>query len=92
MVPSPRLRKSVSLPSRVIGAFALVLLMVTPASAQQTGTLSGLVHDAQGGVLPGVAVTVTRLARGASIWVIVRTSLPGAPNAHSSTATALIRQ
>src|SRR5262245_48289623 len=29
-----------------------------PAFAQQTGTLSGVVRDAQGGVLPGVTVNV----------------------------------
>ena len=39
-----------------------ILLMATAASAQQTGTLSGLVRDAQGGVLPGVTVTVTGAA------------------------------
>ena len=28
------------------------------AEAQQTGAVTGTVHDAQGGVLPGVTVTV----------------------------------
>jgi hypothetical protein len=38
----------------------LVSAMVSnPAWAQQTGTLSGLVRDAQSAVLPGVAVTAT---------------------------------
>jgi hypothetical protein len=32
------------------------------ASAQQTGTLSGVVRDAQGGVLPGVTVTLSGAA------------------------------
>ena len=27
-------------------------------SAQQTGTLSGVVHDAQGAMLPGVTITI----------------------------------
>jgi len=35
-----------------------LLLAAASASAQQTGTLSGVVRDAQGGVLPGVTVTV----------------------------------
>jgi len=42
--------------------FMLVLgtiLVSTPAAAQQTGILSGVVHDAQGAILPGVTVTVT---------------------------------
>jgi hypothetical protein len=34
-------------------------MVSTPAWAQQTGTLSGLVRDAQSAVLPGVAVTAT---------------------------------
>ncbi|MCA1586219.1 MAG: carboxypeptidase-like regulatory domain-containing protein, partial [Acidobacteria bacterium] len=38
----------------------LVAMMasVNPAWAQQSGTLSGVVRDAQGGVLPGVSVSV----------------------------------
>jgi hypothetical protein len=32
---------------------------VWPALAQQTGTLSGVVRDAQGAVLPGVTVTAS---------------------------------
>ncbi|MGE3274000.1 MAG: carboxypeptidase regulatory-like domain-containing protein [Vicinamibacterales bacterium] len=38
---------------------ALVLAAATLAAAQQTGTVSGAVADAQGGVLPGVTVTIT---------------------------------
>jgi hypothetical protein len=38
-------------------AVAAILLSV-PALAQQTGTLSGFVRDAQGGVLPGVTITI----------------------------------
>jgi hypothetical protein len=37
--------------------FVVLSLASTPALAQQTGTLSGVVRDAQGGVLPGVTVT-----------------------------------
>lgn len=36
-----------------------VSLLPGPLMAQQTGTLSGSVHDAQGGVLPGVTITLT---------------------------------
>ncbi|HWM28932.1 MAG TPA: TonB-dependent receptor, partial [Woeseiaceae bacterium] len=36
----------------------LFCLIAAPAFAQQTGTLSGVVRDAQGGVLPGVTVSV----------------------------------
>ena len=39
--------------------FVLFCLVATPAFAQQTGTLAGVVRDAQGAVLPGVTVTVT---------------------------------
>jgi hypothetical protein len=37
----------------------LFTLIAAPALAQQTGTLSGVVRDAQGAVLPGVTVTAT---------------------------------
>jgi len=40
-------------------ACALVLVLVGSASAQQSGSLTGVVRDAQGGVLPGVTVNVT---------------------------------
>jgi Carboxypeptidase regulatory-like domain len=48
--------------SSVFRRFCLILLVLgigwsTPAWAQQTGTLAGVVRDAQGGVLPGVTVT-----------------------------------
>lgn len=46
----------------VVGA--VLVLAVGPATAQQSGALSGVVRDAQGGVLPGVAVTVTGDALG----------------------------
>lgn len=45
------------------GTRVLVLVVLcavaSPALAQQTGTLSGVVRDAQGAVLPGVTVTAT---------------------------------
>jgi hypothetical protein len=41
--------------------FALLVfgMALSTASAQQTGTLAGVVRDAQGAVLPGVIVTVS---------------------------------
>ena len=39
-----------------------VILMSRPAVAQQTGTLSGVVRDAQGGILPGVTINVSSAA------------------------------
>ncbi|MGD9902505.1 MAG: carboxypeptidase regulatory-like domain-containing protein [Vicinamibacterales bacterium] len=44
-----------------IGTLAVIVALATAtaASAQQTGTLSGIVRDAQGGVLPGVTVSVS---------------------------------
>src|SRR5207249_6786290 len=43
----------------VLTLFAATLLLPAPLRAQQTGTLSGVVRDAQGGVLPGVSVSVS---------------------------------
>src|SRR5687767_2381930 len=44
----------------VSGVVVLVLLIVpSVASAQQTGTLAGIVRDSQGAVLPGVTVTAS---------------------------------
>jgi hypothetical protein len=59
MVPSPRLRQSLPLACCVAGTLAVFAGVARPAIAQQTGTLVGLVRDAQGGVLPGVTVTVS---------------------------------
>lgn len=45
-----------------VGAFLAALACLLPAAtahAQQTGTLTGVVRDAQAGVLPGVTVTVS---------------------------------
>ena len=40
----------------------LVTTFVPPANAQTSGTISGLVQDASGGVLPGVTVTARNVA------------------------------
>ncbi len=42
---------------RCLVLFSLALGAATPAWAQQTGTLAGVVRDTQGAVLPGVTVT-----------------------------------
>ena len=48
-------------------AACLVLCLATPIAAYAqglTGTLSGTVKDAQGGVIPGATVTLTNEAQG----------------------------
>ena len=59
MIRSPLLRRFDIFLRTVPRALLIVMLLAVPATAQQTGTLTGLVHDAQGGVLPGVTVTAT---------------------------------
>ena len=50
---------------RGVLAFACVLLLAAPAAAQfDRGTISGVVKDQQGGIVPGVTVTVTSNATG----------------------------
>jgi hypothetical protein len=44
---------------RRVLSFVLFCLVTTPVLAQQTGTLSGVVRDPQGGVLPGVTVSAS---------------------------------
>lgn len=54
-----RRRPARSLPVSLAAIVALTAILVPPtALAQQSGTLAGAVRDAQGGVLPGVTVTV----------------------------------
>src|SRR3954466_3590859 len=45
--------------ARSFASVVLACAIARTAGAQQTGTLTGAAHDAQGGVLPGVTVTVT---------------------------------
>jgi hypothetical protein len=54
-------------------AALLALLAPAPAGAQQTGALSGVVRDNQGGVLPGVTVNVTGGAAGGATRSTVST-------------------
>jgi hypothetical protein len=42
---------------RLLLSFLLLVVVVAPARAQQTGTVAGTVRDAQGGLLPGATVT-----------------------------------
>ena len=49
--------------ARLIALLA-VLIPASPSFAQSTGAIQGLVTDAQGGILPGVAVTVRNSATG----------------------------
>src|SRR5512135_3508514 len=44
---------------RILGGLSLLLLVATPALAQQTGTIVGKVTMADGSTLPGVSVTAT---------------------------------
>ena len=46
-------------PVTVLSVFLFVTSFVTGASAQTTGTIVGTVQDPNGGVLPGVTVTIT---------------------------------
>jgi hypothetical protein len=46
------------------------LLASTPASAQSTATIQGLVTDAQGAVMPGVSITVRNTATGIERTVV----------------------
>ncbi len=71
----------------VFHRFSIVLMLAalvpaTNAWAQQTGTLSGVVRDAQGGVLPGVTVT----ASGASLIGGPRTAVTSSIGAYQLTA------
>src|SRR5207247_8442561 len=47
---------------KVLSLLAAIALLSVPLAAQQTGTLSGVVRDSQGGILPGVSVTVSSAA------------------------------
>jgi len=61
---------NVAKPSYPPIAFALIVLLLTvaPGLAQtNTGEITGVVHDAQGGVLPGVTVIAEHLESGTRI-------------------------
>ena len=48
----------VSVAGRILLVVLAAMLVARPAVAQQTGILSGVVRDAQGGMLPGVTITI----------------------------------
>ena len=55
----------------VVG-LAMMVMAAAPARAQvTTGTVSGTVKDAQGGVIPGATVTLTDEARGTKVPSVV---------------------
>ncbi|MBI3491692.1 MAG: TonB-dependent receptor [Acidobacteria bacterium] len=47
---------------RIFSLVLGVILVSRPAVAQQTGSLSGVVRDAQGGILPGVTINISSAA------------------------------
>jgi carboxypeptidase family protein len=54
--------------STVAAAVIALCAIAAPASAQvTTGTVLGTVRDAQGGVIPGAAVTLTSETRGTKL-------------------------
>ena len=56
---------------RVLTSIVLVLLVgAATAGAQTSATLTGLVQDAQGGVLPGVSIAIRQVDTGASRDVV----------------------
>jgi hypothetical protein len=56
---------------RVWCGVALLTALAVPAGAQEiTGSITGVVRDASGGVLPGVTVTATHTTRGTSTEAI----------------------
>jgi hypothetical protein len=62
---------------RIPAAFILVLVMTTAVAGQSTainGTIEGTVKDDQGGVLPGVTVTVTNVDTGDTRTVVTNES------------------
>ena len=43
-------------------ALCIVLLSVLPALAQTQASISGVIHDSSGAIIPGVSVTMTNPA------------------------------
>ena len=58
--------------ARLVLAWALVCLSAAPAFAQ-TSSLSGVVVDSNGGVLPGVTVVVKSVATGTTYDAVTNT-------------------
>src|SRR3982751_2163139 len=65
--PTTDNRRSTQPMQKILFLFALCLTLAAPAIAQvQSGTIAGIVRDEQGGVLPGVTVTLTGADRSAT--------------------------
>src|SRR5437867_511131 len=56
---------------RLVAAGVLLVLVAAGFAAAQitSGSVTGAIHDAQGGVIPGAAVTLVSAARGTSLKV-----------------------
>ena len=84
--------------SRIVSTALIVLALAVPAFGQSqaiNGTIEGTIVDAQGGVLPGVTVTVTNIDSGDKRSVITNESglyrAPLLPLGTSMQCTAVMR-
>jgi hypothetical protein len=69
--PRPVLEKGEGMRAkRLTVAAALLLLWSVSASAQSTGSISGVVKDSSGGVLPGVDVVATNTQTGVEVRTV----------------------
>src|ERR1700676_3296700 len=80
----PERRRGRAAPARLMLPLMLSLLPASPVWAQYTSAeISGVVKDAQGAVIPGATVTVTRVASGLKVERVSdaagRFLLPGLP-------------
>ena len=77
----------------VFAALMLLLIAAIPVSAQiTTGTVTGTVKDAQGGVVPGATITLISEARGTKLAPVATNEVGGyvIPNVTSDTYTVEI--
>jgi outer membrane receptor protein involved in Fe transport len=86
----------ISMLARGVLALAVTLAAVTPTEAQplQTGTVSGVIQDTSGGVIPGVTVTITSEERGFSRSTVTDASgryvFPAVPIGNYTIVAALL--
>lgn len=52
---------------RILKALACFVIVVAPLLAQNSGSITGTVHDATGAVIPGATVVVTSVEKGTSV-------------------------